>query len=157
MTTATTGPVMLGKPVRFNLPGTPQQQGSKIRNRNGSSREANPNLAPWRADAIAAMQADYDGPKIIDPISVDATFMFARPRSHYGTGRNHDQIKPTAPFYKPTAPDLDKLCRAVGDALTQAGVILDDRLIVHWSAGKCFTGAGPCTQLFIWNLAGDPQ
>lgn len=32
--------------------------------------------------------------------------------------------------------DLDKLCRCVGDAMTDAGVIEDDRLIVKWTATK---------------------
>ena len=38
------------------IPGTPQQQGSKTRTPQGSTREANRNLAPWRADAIACLR-----------------------------------------------------------------------------------------------------
>lgn len=139
-------------PVNLTLPGIPQQQGSKTRANTGHMYEANKNLAPWRADAIAAMQQTYSGPKITDPVLIDATFMFPRPRSHYGTGRNHGTVKTSAPIMKATLPDLDKLQRAVGDALTQAGVIEDDRLIVTWHARKCWTTAAPHTVLMLWRV-----
>ena len=45
-------------------------------------------------------------------------------------------LKPSAPRAKATAPDLDKLCRAIGDALTQSGVLRDDALIAEWVARK---------------------
>lgn len=70
------------------IPGTPQQQGSK-RNVGGNRFiEANRNLAPWRADAIAYLQAEWRGRgPITEPVSLDVAFDFARPASHYGTGR----------------------------------------------------------------------
>ncbi len=39
-------------------------------------------------------------------------------------------------------PDLDKLVRAIGDALTDAGVWLDDAQVVGWSAWKRRTAPG---------------
>ena len=130
-----------GEQVNFLLtciiPGTPQQQGSK-RNVGGNRFiEANKNLAPWRADAIAYLQAEWRGRgPITEPVSLDVAFDFARPASHYGTGRNAGVLKDSAPGGKATAPDLDKLCRALGDALTQSGVLRDDALIVEWVARK---------------------
>ena len=50
--------------------------------------------------------------------------------------RNAGVLKDSAPGGKATAPDLDKLCRALGDALTQSGVLRDDALIVEWVARK---------------------
>ena len=119
------------------IPGTPQQQGSKRNVGGNRSIEANKNLAPWRADAIACLQAEWGvcGP-ITEPVSVDVVFDFARPASHYGTGRNAGVLKDSAPSGKATAPDLDKLCRALGDALTKAGVLRDDALIAEWVARK---------------------
>ena len=132
------------------IPGTPQQQGSK--RSLGAGRpfiEANRNLAPWRADAIAYLQAEWRGRgPITEPVSVDVAFDFARPASHYGTGRNAGVLKPSAPSAKATAPDLDKLCRALGDALTQAGVLRDDALIAQWTAAKLY-GPTPLTALTI--------
>lgn len=120
------------------IPGTPQQQGSK--RSLGAGRpfiEANRNLAPWRADAIARLQAEWGGcDPITEPVSVDVAFAFARPASHFGVGRNAGVLKASAPRAKATAPDLDKLCRALGDALTQSGVLRDDALIAEWVASK---------------------
>lgn len=39
-------------------------------------------------------------------------------------------------------PDLDKLVRAIGDALTDAGVWTDDALVVGWYATKRATLPG---------------
>ena len=135
------------------IPGTPQQQGSK--RSLGAGRpfiEANRNLAPWRADAIAYLQAEWRGRgPITEPVSVDVAFDFARPASHYGTGRNAGVLKPSAPSAKATAPDLDKLCRALGDALTQAGVLRDDALIASWAPVKLY-GPTPLTALTVTTI-----
>lgn len=135
------------------IPGTPQQQGSK--RSLGAGRpfiEANKNLAPWRADAIAYLQAEWRGRgPTTEPVSVDVAFDFARPASHYGTGRNAGVLKDSAPGGKATAPDLDKLCRALGDALTQSGVLRDDALIVEWVARKQWASK-PSTWLQITSI-----
>lgn len=73
----------------------------------------------------------------LGPICVDVQFCFSRPRSHYGTGRNAAQVRPAAPSgAHAQKPDLDKLLRALGDSLTQAGVIRDDTQITRLDAGK---------------------
>ena len=127
-----------------NIPGTPQQQGSK-RNVGHHSIEANRNLAPWRADAIWRLQqamTDQLVQQYTGPVEVAADFYYTRPASHYGTGKNALTLKASAPTYKPSAPDLDKLQRALGDALTQAGVIRDDALIVRWTTTKQWHDTG---------------
>ena len=126
------------------IPGTPQQQGSK-RNVGKVSIEANKNLAPWRADAIANLQKAMEAQQVeqfFEPVIVAAVFTYKRPAGHYGTGRNASLVKDSAPTYKASAPDLDKLERALGDALTQAGVVRDDALIVSWSARKVWGDTG---------------
>lgn len=136
------------------IPGRPEQQGSK-RNLGRHSIEANPNLAPWRADAIWRLQKAMQEQMVVQftgPVEVVATFVYARPRSHYGTGKNAGKVKPGAPMWKTSAADLDKLQRAVGDALTQAGVLRDDALIVHWSARKIW-GASGFVQLTVRGLS----
>lgn len=123
-----------------NIPGTPQQQGSK-RNVGKFSIEANANLAPWRADAIHLLRlamVEQMVVQYVDPVRVTATFTYARPAGHYGTGRNASRVKDSAPYFKASAPDLDKLQRALGDALTQAGVVRDDALIATWVAIKAW-------------------
>ena len=122
------------------IPGQPEQQGSKRSLGPGRPMlDDNKRLKPWRADAIAHLQEAMTAQGIeqyVGPVRVSATFTYGRPASHYGTGRNARVVKATAPLWKASAPDLDKLQRAVGDALTQAGVLRDDSLIVKWTAIK---------------------
>lgn len=123
------------------IPGTPQPQGSKRVFRTGHVVEDNPKLKPWRADAMiylkrAAEAYDAATTPITGAVYVEATFCYGRPASHFGTGRNRDRLKASAPTFKHTTPDLDKLARALGDALTQAGILRDDALIVSWSLAK---------------------
>ena len=132
------------------IPGTPQQQGSK-RNVGKFSIEANKNLAPWRADAIANLQqamSEQGVEQFVGPVRVSATFTYGRPAGHYGTGRNARVVKDSAPLWKASAPDLDKLARALGDALTQAGVVRDDALIVSWAIDKVW-GESPSVELAV--------
>lgn len=133
------------------IPGTPQQQGSKTRGANGTMYEANRNLKPWRAHAITQLRAAWAGEPITHGVHVTARFIFARPKSHYRTGRNAHLLRDDAPIFKTSAPDLDKLCRALGDALTQSGVLRDDALIVEWVARKQWASK-PSTWLQITSI-----
>ena len=58
-------------------------------------------------------------------------------QSHYRSGRHADELRPSAPRYHTGPPDLDKLQRAIGDALT-ATVIRDDRQIAVWQTQKLY-------------------
>lgn len=142
--------------IEFVIPGTPQQQGSKIVSRYGGMYDANKKLGPWRAEGIAAAQAAYDGPKITEPLAVTARFYFPRPKGHYGSGKNSMKVKPNAPTFHASAPDTDKLCRALNDVLTQAGTILDDRLIVQLAAVKFWTEKAPRTEVAISLIGTQP-
>lgn len=142
--------------LSFVVHGRPQQQGSKRHVGRGIMVEANKNLAPWRDSAIhAAHQAmrahDWAAFPVTEPVAVLARFIFPRPKSHYGTGRNAGVVKPSAPTVHTSPPDSDKLMRAVGDVLTQSGLILDDRLIWSWEASKEYAGAPKTGLLITWH------
>lgn len=138
-----------------SIMGDPQQQGSKRRGNRGQMYDANPGLPAWRDAAIwylrQAMRAQWPigSTPIQHAVIVEATFWFAHPKSHYRTGRNAHLLREAAPIEHATAPDLDKLQRALGDALTQAGVIHDDRLICTWIASKRYTRDAPHTSLTV--------
>lgn len=53
---------------------------------------------------------------------------------------------PTAPA---GPPDLDKIQRGIGDALTGAGTIKDDARIVHWDIRKVWADNVPGANLTI--------
>ena len=138
--------------------GTPQQQGSKRSlGPRRPSIEDNPKLRPWRADAIAALQASAAEQwgtvaPILEGVHVTVAFVYQRPKGHYRTGRNAHLLRDDAPGYKTSAPDLDKLQRALGDALTQAGIVRDDALIVEWSARRLW-GTTPLVALSVEAVA----
>jgi Holliday junction resolvase RusA-like endonuclease len=73
-----------------------------------------------------------------ESLAVNLIFILPRPAVHYGRGRNAGSVKDSAPRWPATKPDLDKLCRAVLDALTDAGVWRDDSQVVMLSAGKMY-------------------
>ena len=68
-------------------------------------------------------------------MELEVRFIFTRPAGHFGSGRNADRLLPSAPAHKVTSPDLDKLVRAVLDAMT--GVLFaDDRQVMAITAHK---------------------
>lgn len=86
-------------------------------------------LQPWReAIGWAARQA-YKGEKLDCLLVMSLVFIKPRPKSHYGTGRNSEVLKDSAPAMPGVKPDTGKMARAVEDALT--GVLyVDDALLV---------------------------
>lgn len=132
--------------LSFDVKGIPGAQGSKRHVGRGIMRESSKKVAPWRSDvrdaALAAMGDTWR--PLTGPVTVDVTFYFPRPKSHYGTGRNADTLKPGAPT-NPTSRahgDIDKLVRSTLDALVSAGVMHDDSLVVALTARKRWGGRG---------------
>lgn len=95
----------------------------------------------WRAVAVQIMHDPGRTPFTV-PVGVEAVFRFARPKSHY---RANGDLKESAPYWHPSSPDLDKLARALGDALTVAGVVADDRLIASWAATRVWAEVSSAT------------
>lgn len=125
--------------MRIVVYGKPITQGSKIRTR-WSMRDSNGDtLIPWRDNVRAAAISHKDSFGEA-PVAVMITFTFARPKGHFGTGRNSASLKPSAPPYPSSHSigDIDKLTRAILDALTDAGVWNDDSQVVYLRAQKVF-------------------
>lgn len=125
--------------ISFRVYGVPAPQGSKRHVGGGRMIESSKKVGPWRAAVIAAAISARlaGGPhEIAGAVSVDITFYRARPGSHYNSKK---QLKPHAPDYPNTTPDLDKLVRSTFDALTDSGVITDDARVVELYATKVFT------------------
>lgn len=153
--------------VNFDVIGTPSGQGSKsavvrggkavvIEGRSNNQRALYEN---WRADvASAARQArtvTVDGHAVVlapldGPLRVTARFRAKMPAS-YPKWQHVDGIA-----WKLTAPDLDKLARALGDGLTAGGLIADDRLIVEWSLSKVWTTDWTGAEVHVKQIVGLP-
>ncbi|MGH9251885.1 MAG: RusA family crossover junction endodeoxyribonuclease [Acidimicrobiales bacterium] len=125
----------------FTVYGLPAPQGSKRHVGNGIMVESSKRVKPWREDvrqaALDALREPFTG-----PVEMHVTFTLPRPKGHYRTGRNADLLRDAAPKFPAGKPDLDKLLRAVMDALTSAGVWKDDAQVVHALVTKCYDGDG---------------
>lgn len=114
----------------FWVQGIPRPKGSMVAFKSATTdriimQPRNPkDLRAWTADiGHAAMQA-WHGVPSMRGIDLFLRFHLPRPKSHYGTGRNVDKLKDSAPVIPIVQPDFDKLTRAVCDALT--GIIYRD-------------------------------
>ncbi len=117
--------------IEFFAPGIPKTAGSK---RVFMTRGKNPRPIitddcktgkDWRASVqFAAHEVMAGKPLITGPIDAVYAFYFPRPKAHFGTGKNANKLKASAPRYHTKKPDLGKLVRAVEDALT--GVVWKD-------------------------------
>ena len=130
-------------PVR----GLPAPQGSKRHNGHGIMIENSKKVKPWRQDVRAAAIDHYEGDIIGRAVEVEIIFLFARPKSHYGTGKNANKLKQKAPEFVTSSAtgDIDKLCRSTLDGLSaKAGgtVIKDDSLVVSLKAVKKYAKEG---------------
>jgi crossover junction endodeoxyribonuclease RusA len=120
------------------VPGTPEPGGSKRHVGNGRIVDANPKVNQWRQlVGYHALHQRNNRPLLEGPLQLTVRFYLARPKNHYGTGRNIAKIRPSAPAYPTTRPDTTKLIRAVEDAMT--GVLYhDDAQIVRQSAIRLY-------------------
>ena len=118
------------RPVTFFVEGLPASQGSKnatvTRYGKAAMWNADKKLRPWRDQITIAARVATRARRATTgaAVALTLTFRFPRPARHYGTGRNADRLRDTAPTFHTIKPDLDKLTRAVLDALTN--VIYDD-------------------------------
>jgi crossover junction endodeoxyribonuclease RusA len=138
--------------VVFRVSGTPVPQGSLRAHMAGgtpvlhySNREP---LAVWRDQVRAACLLELGlSEPTAGPFAISIGFRFRRPAGHYSaaTGRVLPRYADARPDRR---PDLDKLVRAVLDALT--GVVWrDDGQVVHICARKVYE-TEPGAVIEVW-------
>jgi Holliday junction resolvase RusA-like endonuclease len=139
----------------FTVHGKPATQGSKTYLGRGRAIESNRRLAPWRSDVAAACaQARPAGWPTTGPMQATMVFRFARPQSHF---RANGDLKPTAPqWHLVIAGDVDKLSRAVNDAITASGTWADDKQLVEMLVKRQWCGPGELPGATITLLALEP-
>jgi len=126
--------------IRFVVLGRPQQKGSKraqIVQGRAIIRDANAKARPWANLVTAAAREAYRDELLRGAVEVELGFFFARPKAHFGTGKNAGAVLASAPRHMIVMPDIDKLARCALDALT--GVVFkDDAQITLLTARKGF-------------------
>mgnify|MGYP003559362432 FL=1 len=130
--------------LRFEVVGLPGAQGSKRHVGRGVMVESSKKVAPWReAVAYAARTAHHGHQPLDGPLSLEVVFRLPATSSWKAA----DRVRGWR--WKDRTPDLDKLLRSTGDALTQAGVIADDARIVALSACKIETAGWTGAQIVV--------
>jgi Holliday junction resolvase RusA-like endonuclease len=105
----------------------------------------------WRVTIQHAIAGVHPGPPLEGPLELSCYFTVRRPLGHVGKRG----LRPTAPAYPATRPDVTKLLRAVEDAAT--GLLwADDAQIVTQSAAKRY-GATPGVVIHCRQLSGEPE
>lgn len=155
----------MNRSLRVFVAGIPRPQGSKrafVRPGalHATMVESSKHVKDWRADVRAAAWDAWQEQPHAGPVAVDVRFWFARPKSHYRTGKNAQTLREaaSADWCMTNKPDVDKLTRAVCDALSGV-VFVDDSVIVSIAACKgwrCrFQGGGPGADIIVRCLDDD--
>jgi Holliday junction resolvase RusA-like endonuclease len=107
-----------------------------------TSRMYNPGTADeWREAVCAGIRGMIDASDALEgPVYLALHFMLARPKGHLGSDGSP---KAWAPLYVASKPDLDNLVKATMDAMTEAGVWLDDKQVVIFEVAKTYTNGQP--------------
>jgi Holliday junction resolvase RusA-like endonuclease len=135
--------------ISLYIPGVPVPQGAvktfiaggKARGRHSNAKE----LQDYRA-RIAMVASEemaragaHAGQLIDAPVEIEVDFYMPRPKSHFGSGKNAQLLKASAPAFPGTRPDLSHLIRAFEDGLSGV-VIRDDSLVARVTASKKYAG-----------------
>lgn len=138
----------------FFVPGEPITEGSTKAFTSGQrvvvTHDRGRELDAWRikvahAAEAAAREAGWE-PRHDGPVVVTVSFLLPRPKS-----------VPRSRRLPHTKPDLDKLQRAIGDALApykRPGVLHDDSRIVEWRATKLYARSEPGVHVAIMAVDG---
>jgi crossover junction endodeoxyribonuclease RusA len=122
-------------PLQFTVPGIPILQGSMTTARGRIYAANSPTLRPWRASVtMHAVDAKHrhEHPGFTGPVRVQIVFWLPRPKT-----------LPKKIRLPSKRPDLDKLTRAILDALTDAAIWVDDAQVQQLALVKYYASAHP--------------
>jgi Holliday junction resolvase RusA-like endonuclease len=128
--------------VSLSVVGDPASQGSHAIMQGRIVQVNSKKHKAWRnaitQEALATLPPDWE--PIDEPCELIVIFFMPKPAS----------VKRSLPS---VSPDLDKLIRAVGDSLTDSGVVTDDSRIVRISARKVYAqGIEPGASIVVKTL-----
>jgi len=91
----------------------------------------------FRVDVASQIHQPADGFPVFKkgvPVHLECFFYFARPASHFGTGKNADMLKPSAPKYHTVKPDKDNLEKFVKDCMNGIAWHDDSQVVMGYQA-----------------------
>ena len=79
---------------------------------------------------LQCMDVFHDKAPMEGALEVNMIFVFERPKSHFGTGRNEGVLKKTAPKFHTKKPDIDNLEKFAADCLNKLAWKDDSQIII---------------------------
>lgn len=140
--------------TNFEVIGRPAPQGSKVNLGRGGLKESSKYLDAWRNDVRNAALKSFGEALLRGPVFTKMVFMFPRPKSHYISNNPSRDLKPNAPCWHTSTPDVDKLLRSTNDALTGA-VWVDDCCVAGALGTKIYTPLQGGAIISIYLLEGE--
>jgi Holliday junction resolvase RusA-like endonuclease len=140
--------------ITIEVVGIPRPGGSKTPGQTKTGklfvRPANPLTKVWREEVDVAARQQYSGRLLDGPIEMVYEFRFPRPKRHFGTGKNSQILKATAPLWHTGKPDLTKIIRSTEDSLTGVVWTDDSRVCKRFEKKRyCHLGELPGVHLKI--------
>ena len=132
---------------------TPVQQGSKRHVGNGRMIEAANGHREWRhavAVEAARVAAELPDAPLDRPVCLAVQFRFPMPKSRPRATRD------AGVGWRTGTPDLDKLCRSIGDSLESANLLQSDSRIVLILASKVETSSWTGATITLYDLDAPP-
>jgi Holliday junction resolvase RusA-like endonuclease len=105
--------------------------------------------APWQDRIALAIRPFLPSSPYVGAVEIDVTFYFARPKGHYGSGKNAAALKQNAPRHHTSRTDVDNLLKSLLDAMTHCAVWRDDAQVVTLKVRKRFATGSAGAQLVV--------
>jgi Holliday junction resolvase RusA-like endonuclease len=127
----------MSRTIRLHVPGVPQPKGSPSIIHPAGRRPlltltATKEQRAWSKRLVFHVEAAAPDAPFAGPVSLSCAFLFPMTRAAGKEGRTHVHVR----------PDLDKLLRAVCDALERGGAITEDSRIVRVACAKRYVRDG---------------
>lgn len=121
--------------------------------RGGKVAVYDPGTAEGWKSAVAIACQELAQRQLTGALSVILEFYLPRPKGHL---RKDGSLKPLAPLWHISKPDLDNLAKAVLDALTAIGAWQDDRQVAQLALTRYWANAGEPSGCLIHITQLDP-
>ena len=107
-------------------------------------------LKGWRQELIDAMQRTKPVAAVDTSIAVSIIIYVPRPRTHY---RTNGELKPNAARVPPAGRDIDKIARAIFDAMQIACWVTNDARVSDLHMRRRYDdGIGERTWIWAWQV-----
>ena len=107
-------------------------------------------LKGWRQELVDAMQRTKPPVAVDTSVAVSIIVYVVRPRTHY---RTNGELKPNAPKVPPAGRDIDKIARAIFDAMQIACWVTNDARVSDLHMRRRYDdGIGERTWVWSWQV-----